>query len=131
MEQYYPGFSCFLFTYYLYNYTYSFLVFQRTLRVPSCQKAVRIVDQRGETPKEHFAITAANGVNWYFKASANVHWNGLDKAFVCCGHRCKCKMIYSSTTVFLVGGVIAASSIAIENSEKETPSFDGSDGLGT
>ena len=55
-----------------------FLRSQRTLRVPSCQMAVRIVDKRGETLKEYFSITDANGVNWCFQAITNVHRDGFD-----------------------------------------------------
>ena len=67
--------------------------------------AVCIVDKRGETQKESCSLTDINGVRWCFKAITNVRRAGFDKAFVCCGPRCNCKLFYSSPTDFLIEGV--------------------------
>ena len=67
--------------------------------------AVCIVDQRGDTQKESCSFTDANGINWCFKAITNVRRAGFDKAFVCCGHLCNCKLFYSSPTDYIIEGV--------------------------
>ena len=76
-----------------------------TLRVLFRQMAVCTMHTRAGTMKESCSLTDENGVHWCFKTITNVHRNGFDKAFVCCGVGCNCKLFYSSPTNYLVEGV--------------------------
>ena len=63
------------------------------------------MDTRTGIMKESCSFTDESGVHWCFKTITNVHRNGFDKAFVCCGAGCNCKLFYSSPTNYRVEGV--------------------------
>ena len=63
------------------------------------------MDARTGTMKESCSFTDESGVHWCFKTITNVHRNVFDKAFVCCGAGCNCKLFYSSPTNYRVEGV--------------------------
>ena len=66
--------------------------------------AVCTIDLRHDTGKESCSLTDENGIHWCFKTITNIHRDGFDKAFVCCGHGCNCKLFYSSPTHFRIEG---------------------------
>ena len=55
--------------------------------------------------KESCSLTDESEVHWRFKTITNVKRNGFDKAFVCCGAGCNCKLFYLSPTNYRVEGV--------------------------
>ena len=67
--------------------------------------AVCIVESPHGSSKESCSLTDENGAHWCFKTIKNIHRDGFDKAFVCCGSRCNCKLFYASPTNFRLEGV--------------------------
>ena len=123
MEQDYPGFSHFLFVEYIYNNTFKV---SSLLEDPSSFLVSDGCTHRWQAWRDSARVLLHHGLELGQLAFSSNHKRPsgrLRHTFVCSLHRCKCKLFYSSPTIFLIWRVIAASSITIENLEnRETVS---------